>query len=136
MMKRRKVGQPTAVPRVSRFAPALVSKDVAELLASFCRNRWLSRLALTCKAAFPITYVLTAKRPKIWDFEKLLHDLQHNPTWSQHTARLAYVRQLSVYRPSGVTVKNVVAPVFPAELTGVEMLNMTVPCTPANFRVE
>jgi hypothetical protein len=132
MMKRRKVGQPATVPRVSQFAPALLSKDIAELLGSFCTNRWLSALALTCKAAFRITYVLTAKRHQIWDFEKLLHDLQHNPTWSQHTARLAYVRRLSVYRPLGVKhgVKHAVAPVFPAELTGVEMLNMTIPCTP------
>ena len=117
-MKRRKVGQPATVPRVSRLAPVLFSKDVAELLGSFCRNRWLSSLALTCKAAFPITYVLTAKRREVWDFEKLLHDLQHNPTWSQHSARLAFVRRLAVYGPS--------APVFPAELTGVEMLNMTL----------
>jgi hypothetical protein len=94
-----------------------------ELLCSFCKNGWLARFVLTCKAAFPAMYVLTERRKQSWDFEKLLHDLQHNPTWTQHPARLGFVRRLALE-------KHVQAPVFPVGLTGVEVLAMRPLCTP------
>lgn len=101
----------------------LLVGEVVELLCSFCKDDWLAGLALTCKAAFPATYALTARCKQFWDFENLLHNLQHNPTWTQHPARLGFVRLLTVE-------KHVVAPVFPAGLTGVKVLNMKPPCTP------
>ena len=123
MLKRHKAEHPVMVSRRFEVQTTLLVGNVVELLCSFCQDRWLARFALTCKAAFPATYALTSRRRKLWDFEKLLHDLQHNPMWTQHPARLGFVRMLSLE-------KHVVAPVYPVGLTGVEVLRMRPPCTP------
>ena len=119
MLKRQKVRHASGMSRRNDGQTTLL----VVLLCSFCNDGWLAKLALTCKAAFPATYALTARRRKSWDYENLLHNLQHNPTWTQHPARLGFVRSLTVE-------KHVVAPAFPEGLTGVRMLHMEPPCTP------
>ena len=124
MLKRRKIAQPVPVmlPRQSQFAAVMCSKDTAELIGSFCMNGWLATLALTCKAAYRATYMLTAREKVAHGITKLVEKLQHNPTWAQHPARLAYVRGIWI-------AGNNIAPVFPAGLTGVEILTSQSPCT-------